>query len=301
MKLITEKASHNKRATFKMSQDKLESTAMQMSIKTITIAKAIEEKNQNIREQILKNNSILDDLDSSSASAQKLDDQLKEKKKILENKQQELIYIQNAIISKIKTQNLTSKGKQDSESIQAIPIVVNRIQKFINDLTEATIKQQSLSIPITLILKVIESINKLYDSISDADIIKETEEEKLERLRKYQDTQNEIVNKIKEIIQKIKSETNESKQEEETNESKHEEETNESKHEEETNESKHEEETNESKQEENNESKHEENNESKQEENNESKQEENNESKQEENNESKQEENNESKQEEEKE
>ena len=265
MKLITEKASHNKRATFKMSQDKLESTAMQMSIKTITIAKAIEEKNQNIREQILKNNSILDDLDSSSASAQKLDDQLKEKKKILENKQQELIDIQNAIISKIKTQNLTSKGKQDSESIQAIPIVVNRIQKFINDLTEATIKQQSLSIPITLILKVIESINKLYDSISDADIIKETEEEKLERLRKYQDTQNEIVNKIKEIIQKIKSETNESKQEEETNESKHEEETNESKHEEETNESK---------QEENNESKHEENNESKQEENNESKQEE---------------------------
>ena len=180
-----------------MSSD-LGVAAINLAIETTNNALAVEQENLKLKEQLRKNQQLLEDFDSAIPRAQYLQTQLKEKQAILEQKQKDLVEIQNSIISMLKNQG---QDEQVQPSLESIPIVMNRVQRFVTDLSEAAVDQKSIAIPIVQLFKVTDALNKLYDALVDTKVIEETKEEKEQRTKNYVEAQQEIISKLRAVAQ----------------------------------------------------------------------------------------------------
>ncbi|OHT00068.1 hypothetical protein TRFO_33302 [Tritrichomonas foetus] len=181
-----------------MSSSDLGVAAINLAIETTSNALAVEQENAKLREQLHKNQQLLDDFDVAAPRAQLLQKQLKEKEALLEQKRKDLVEVQAAIISTLKNQ---SQEDPVQPSLESIPVVMNRVQRFVTDLTEAAVDQKTIAVPILQLFKVTDALNKLYDALVDTKVIAETKEEKEARVRAYVESQQEIITKLRAVAQ----------------------------------------------------------------------------------------------------
>jgi hypothetical protein len=183
-----------------MSAEDLAAKTIQMAIETTSNAISVEQENQKMREQLKKNLDVLGDFDAATPRAQGLQAQLREKQAELEEKRKSLVEIQGAVIRAIKQQE-QGGGNTAQEQLEVVPIIMNRIQKFVSDLSDAAVEQKSIAIPILSVFEVVQSLNKLYDALLDKEIIKESPEAKEERVRRLVSAQQEILVKLQAIME----------------------------------------------------------------------------------------------------
>lgn len=178
----------------------LSATAIKLAIETTTNALVVEQENAKLHEQLQKNLQLLGDFEIASPRAQLLQKQLKEKESILEQKRLELVEVQQSIISTLQNQSQTSVD-QDQQSLAAIPTVMNHVQKLITDLTEEAVNQKTIAIPILSLFKAAGVINSLYETLSSNGIIQESQEEKQDRINTFVSTQQDILAKLRQVVQ----------------------------------------------------------------------------------------------------
>ncbi|OHT11260.1 hypothetical protein TRFO_19355 [Tritrichomonas foetus] len=181
--------------------------AINLAIETTSNALAVEQENNKLREQLHKNQQLLGDFDVAAPRAQLLQKQLKEKEALLEEKRKELVDVQASIISTLKNQSQTQEPKQ--QSLESIPIVMNHVQKYITDLTETAVDEKTIAVPVLSLFKVTNALNKLFDTLVSSNIIDETDEEKEVRIRGFIESQQGILNKLREITQNSQDEEEE--------------------------------------------------------------------------------------------
>lgn len=178
----------------------LSAAAIKLAIETTTNALVVEQENAKLHEQLQKNLQLLGDFEIAAPRAQLLQKQLKEKEAILEQKRQELVEVQQSIISTLQNQS-QAPIDQGQQSLAAIPTVMNHVQKLITDLTEEAVNQKTIAVPILSLFKAAGVINSLYETLSNNGIIQESQEEKQERINTFVSTQQDILTKLREVVQ----------------------------------------------------------------------------------------------------
>lgn len=178
----------------------LSAAAIKLAIETTTNALVVEQENAKLKEQLQKNLQLLGDFEIAAPRAQLLQKQLKEKEAILEQKRQELVEVQQSIISTLQNQS-QAPIDQGQQSLAAIPTVMNHVQKLITDLTEEAVNQKTIAIPILSLFKAAGVINSLYETLSNNGIIQESQEEKQDRINTFVSTQQDILAKLREVVQ----------------------------------------------------------------------------------------------------
>lgn len=172
--------------------------AINLAIETVQNTIAIEQENKNLKDQLSSNMKIMDDLDIVIPRAKMLQQQLKEKKDLIEQKKQELVQLQQSVIASLIQK---SEHEPPSEtSLEAVPIVLNRVQRFITDLSEAAVDNKTIAVSILSLVKVNEALDRLYDAAVDSQVIKETKEERDARIKTNSNANQEIINKVRENI-----------------------------------------------------------------------------------------------------
>ena len=178
---------------------------LQFTIDTTLNSKKIEEENNTLREQLKKNEQLLNGFDEATPRARSLQAQLKEKEEKLENKKLELIELQESIIATLRTQS-TPKEQNPKEELAPIPIVLNRIQQMVMNLTETAVDQNTTSIPILSLFKASDLLNHLFDALVDQKIIEENEQEREARIKQFVLAQQQILEQLKKMLQQAEEE-----------------------------------------------------------------------------------------------
>jgi hypothetical protein len=171
---------------------------LHLAIETTAQSLVLEQENKDLRAQLKKNLSRVESFDVIAPRTQQLQQQLREKKAELESKQSELITLQSAIISNIKNPPPPSRS---DESLTAIPIVMNRVQKNITALTDTAVAEKTISVPIISLFKVSEDLNRLFDALVEKGVIPETLQEKKQREQEYLAAQRQLLAGLKAIAQ----------------------------------------------------------------------------------------------------
>lgn len=184
-----------------MSSSDVGAAALQLAVETTLNVSAIEKENERLRGELQKNLEKLRDVDTAVAHTQALQETLKAKEAELEQKRKDLIEIQSAIIGTLKAQAQEAPAAPQP-SMESIPVVMNRVQKFVTDLTESAVDQKSIAIPVFSLFKVTDMLSKLYDAVVEAKIIEETDEERRQRSDAYAAAQQEILSELKQIIER---------------------------------------------------------------------------------------------------
>ena len=174
--------------------------AIGLAVESIQNAIVIEQENQNLKEQLSSNMKIMDDLDIVIPRAKALQQQLKEKKELVEQKRQELVDLQKSVISALTRK--PEPALPTETSLEAIPIVMNRIQRFITDLTDSAVDNKTIAVSILSLVKVNEALDRLYDAAVDSQVINETKEERDARIRNNTSTNKDIIEKVRVNITK---------------------------------------------------------------------------------------------------
>lgn len=189
--------------------------AIKLAIETTSNALIVEQENAKLRQQLGKNLELLGDFEIAAPRAQLLQTQLKEKETLLEEKRKELVQVQQSIISTLLHQ-AQSPAPQTQTSFAAIPTVMNHVQKLVTDITEDAIDQKTIAVPVLSLFKAAGIINSLYDTLSKSGIIQESQEEKEDRIKKFVSAQQDILTKLREVVQRVTdSELQEVQEEEE--------------------------------------------------------------------------------------
>lgn len=196
----------------------LGSAAIKLAVETIQNAIAIEQENKNLKDQLSSNLKIMDDFEAVIPRAKALQQELKEKKDIIEQKRQELVELQKSVITALIQK--PEVGSPPETSLDAIPIVMNRVQRFITDLSDAAVEKKTLAVSILSLVKVNEALDRLYDAAVDSQVIKETKEEREIRIKTNANSNQEIINKVRENIsnqqQILKQQQEQQEQQQET-------------------------------------------------------------------------------------
>lgn len=165
---------------------------LEFAIQTSYSSQKLEEENKALREQLQKNEEILNNFEEAQPLTKSLQNKLKEKEALLEEKRKELIDVQNAIITTIRNQ--TSSAQIESSS--AIPYVMNKVLENIMGLTEEAIDKKSTTISILSLFKVCDKLNHLFEELVEKNIITETEEERKTRIDSFIVSQKTALNRI---------------------------------------------------------------------------------------------------------
>ena len=181
------------------SPAQLSSAAINLAIETTMNALSVEKENGKIRDQLKENQQILNDFDAAIPRARNLQNKLKEKEALIEQKRKELVELQTSIIATMLKQD--QQPQQQEMTAEFIPTVMNQVQKLINDITESAVDQKTLAVPILSLFKVSSAINKLYDTLASSNVIDETNEEKEARIRDFISTQQNILLKLRAIAE----------------------------------------------------------------------------------------------------
>ena len=179
--------------------------AFEMAVNTTINAKVVEDDNASLREELRKNMERLREIEDALPRSKILQQQIKEKEAELAEKQKNLIDLQAAIIA-------TLKAPRDT-SLQAIPPVMNMIQKFVTDLTENAMRERTLAIPVIQVLRVVDQINAVYDKLVETNTIEETADERAER-EEMAHKKREAIQTLLEVVQ-AQAQAQEQEQEEE--------------------------------------------------------------------------------------
>jgi hypothetical protein len=172
--------------------------ALQIAVETTAQAAQVEQENEQLRAQLKKNQADIEAFGVAAPRVRSLQQQLHDKQAEIEQKRKELMALQASIIDLLKNPP-ESAAPPDSGSLEVIPIVMNTVLKQITDLTEGAIAQKSIGISILAVFKASETLNRLYGTLSEKNIIEESDEEKQERMSKYVTAQREILMKLKAI------------------------------------------------------------------------------------------------------
>lgn len=172
--------------------------AIGLAVETIQNTIAIEQENKNLKEQLSNNLKLMDDFEVVIPRSKALQQQLKEKKDLIEQKRQELVELQKSVIAALVQK--PEAGSPPETSLEAIPIVMNRVQRFITDLSDTAVENKTLAVSILSLVKVNEAIDRLYDAAVDSQVIKETKEERDIRIKNNTNSNQEIINKVRENI-----------------------------------------------------------------------------------------------------
>lgn len=197
-------------------QSDLVQNALKYAIETSINSSKLEEENKVLREQLKKNEELLNDFEEAVPRAKSLQQELKDKEAKLEKKRQELIEIQDAIISTLNNQNQTESATPQ-KSLAPIPMVMNRVQEVIMALTENAVDNRTTSIPIMSLFKVCDELNQLYDVLVEKGIIEEDEEERNTRMEQFIVAQQQILEELKKMLSNAASQANGEEEEEEEN------------------------------------------------------------------------------------
>lgn len=178
-------------------QNNLKQQALLLAAESTANALAIEEENEKLKVEIKENLKAIEEFELSCPKAEELKRQCREKEELVEQKRKDLVELQSAIIKAYTNQKNNVNAPQPS--LNSIPIVMNRIQKYITDITDAAVTQKTISISIIALYKLAESLKQLYDNLADekVKIINETPEEKEERIRQYAKSQTDILAQLK--------------------------------------------------------------------------------------------------------
>ena len=188
--------------------------ALQFAIQTTLNAKKLKQENDQLRQKLKENEDLLSDFEQAEPRAKALQAELKEKERKLEQKRKELIQIQEAIISTLKSQ-AQAPQENPMESLRPIPIVMNNIQDLIMKLTENAVDQRTTAIPVLDLFGVSDKLNRLYDALAEQEIISETPEEKEARNQEFVESQQEILTQLKAMLSAIEEDEEEVNEEEE--------------------------------------------------------------------------------------
>jgi len=175
--------------------------ALQFAIETTKNCKTVEDENKALREQLKKNLQLLNDYEEAAPRAKILREQLKVKEQKLENKRKELIELQDAIISTLKSQK-QPKESNSQESLAPIPIVMNRIQQLVMNLSETAVDQKTTAVPILSLFKASDALNQLFDALVEQKIIEEGPQEREARIKQFVSAQQQVLEQLKKMIQK---------------------------------------------------------------------------------------------------
>lgn len=176
----------------------LANQAIQLALETTSSTLALEEENAKRKEELAKNISLLEDFDVAAPRAALLQKTLQQKREELENKRKELAQVQDALIH-----NLTNpdKGqKNNTESFQALPIVLNRVHKFVTDVTEEAVDKKALQVSLIEIVKLNETLQAFYDKLVQMNLIQESDEEKTKRQQNFYQNQQVIVQSLQNVL-----------------------------------------------------------------------------------------------------
>ena len=179
--------------------------ALQFAIQTTLNSKKLQQENEQLKLKLKENEQLLSDFDDAAPRAKSLKAQLKEKEQKLEQKRKELIQIQEAIISTLKSQ---AQPRQENpvDSLRPIPLVMNNIQELIMNLTENAVDQRTTAIPVLELFGVSDKLNRLYDALVDQEIISETPEERDQRNQEYVMNQQQILDQLKDMLSAVEEE-----------------------------------------------------------------------------------------------
>ena len=173
--------------------------AIQLTLQTKAKTAQIKESTASLKTQLVQNQQLLGELDIAIPHSQLLIKELDDKKAELENKRKQLADLQAALIQQIQNP-LPEKKEEIPKSIAVLPIVLGSVLKFFTDLTEAAVNQQDITIPVYSLLKVGDSFNRLYTTLTDKGVLHETEDEAKERKSTFLHNQATILNGLKNII-----------------------------------------------------------------------------------------------------
>lgn len=181
-----------------MDHDKSAQIFDRMKIQEET--KNIKEKTKILKQQIEKNNAFLQDLKISVQQIRQKQNELMYKKEILEKKRNQLKATQSAIIQQAQFCGNAKESDKTSISVRTIPVVLNKIQNDIMNLSEIAIDQQQISIPVISLFKVSESLNSIYGALVNQGIINETKEEFDKRNAIFLTNQSSLLNQLQSIL-----------------------------------------------------------------------------------------------------
>jgi hypothetical protein len=186
------------------SPNDLAGTAIHLAIERTNQAVSVEKENERLREKLAKNLQLIGDFELSLPRTQLLEAQLRAKEAELEQKRRDLARLQTSLIRALKAQ----AGKEpEVPSLKPIPIVMNRVQQFVYQLTEAAAEKGALAVPIISILSVTQSLTKLYDTLAETGNLTETPEEKTARLQSYMSAQKEVLALLQATVAAAKAKT----------------------------------------------------------------------------------------------
>lgn len=188
--------------------------ALQFAINTTLQTQQLEKENEALKAKLAENEKLLSEFDDARVRAKSLKTQLKEKEAKLEAKRQELIQIQEAIISTLQAPP-QQQNEDPEEALVPIPIIMNRIQELVMSLSETAADNKTTAVPVISLFNTSEKLNQLYDALVEQDIIHETQEEHDERYGKYVQAQQAIVSKLKDILASAKAQGADLEEEEE--------------------------------------------------------------------------------------
>jgi hypothetical protein len=110
-----------------------------------------------------------------------------------------------------RPENAPAQDRVLSDSLKAIPIVMNHAQQFMSHLTKEAVKQKALGFRITAIFGVAKALRDFYDVLVETSQLSETAEEKEERVSNYTASRQEALL----LQQKIAAQTKAAAQEKE--------------------------------------------------------------------------------------
>jgi hypothetical protein len=172
------------------SPSDLASSAIQLAVDTASQADSVEKENEKLRKKLDKNLRLIAEFELALPRTQSLQAQLRTKAAEIEQKRRGLAGLQAALIQALKTQ---AQNEPEVPSLKPIPIVMNRVQDFVYELTEAAAEKNALAVPIVSILAVAQSLSKLYDTLVETGNLTETPDEKAARMQNYLVAQKEIL------------------------------------------------------------------------------------------------------------
>lgn len=171
-----------------------------LSIQNTQDALECESQNATLHKEIEKHQMLLDEIEATSPEAHALQGKLDDARNRLKVKQEELIYLQNAIIKALKKKE--SQPRKGS-GMEVIPLILNQIRQTISGLTEGTIKNDKLSISIIDLLKSSDSFGTVLEILRQKELVTESEEEHLKRIQHYDEAKQLIVKKARDLLHKI--------------------------------------------------------------------------------------------------
>lgn len=178
--------------------------AIQLSIDLNSKADELEAENKKMLAQAHEHVTLLRELDTELPRTKKTQEIISEKKRLLEEKRKELVAVQAAILDTLQN---PEENEAEQKPCEILPLVLNRVQALIMQLTDSSVDSGSLSVPVLDIFKAGNTINTLFDAIAQKGLIEESQEEHQERMTKFVSTQKVILGKLQSLV--IQAQTSE--------------------------------------------------------------------------------------------